>query len=160
MTPDVSGEAVMAELDAPRSNKTVRALIGRCAAMVVLADIVQIIADGQGQELFAMQLISYLDSLRPAAKGKKIDVPVALVFTKTDLCDEPIRDPDAFARANVSGLWKLCESRLKHYRFFCSGVAGSVGTLVDRDGQESLVPLRVEPRGIIEPFAWLMNELP
>jgi hypothetical protein len=159
VTPDVAGEAVMAELDNPRSNRTVRALIAKCAGLVVLADIVQVVADGQGQELFAMQLISYLDSLRPPARRRKIEVPVALVFTKADLCEEPIRDPDAFARANAPGLWKLCESRLQRHRFFCSGVAGSVGKLVDRDGHESLVPLRVEPRGIVEPFSWLMTQL-
>jgi hypothetical protein len=159
VTPDVAGEAVMAELDSPKSNKTVRSLIGKCSAMVVLADIVQVVADGQGQELFAMQLISYLDTLRHTTKRRKVDVPVALVFTKADLFEEPIKDPEAFARANAPGLWKLCESRLQHYRFFCSGVAGSVGKLVDRNGQETLVPLRVEPRGIIEPFAWMMTQL-
>jgi hypothetical protein len=159
VTPDVAGEAVMAELDNPRSNRTVRALIAKCAGLVVLVDIVQVVADGQGQELFAMQLISYLDTLRPPARRRKIEVPVALVFTKADLCEEPIRDPDAFARANAPGLWKLCETRLQHHRFFCSGVAGSVGKLVDRDGHESLVPLRVEPRGIVEPFSWLMTQL-
>ena len=31
--------------------------------------------------------------------------------------------------------------------------------LVDDAGQESLVPLRVEPRGIIEPFAWMMSQV-
>jgi hypothetical protein len=159
VTPDVAGEAVMAELDNPKSNKTVRSLIGRCSALVVLADIVQVVADGQGQELFAMQLVSYLDTLRPPGKKRKVDVPVALVFTKADLFEEPIRDPDSFARANAPGLWKLCESRLQHYKFFCSGVAGSVGKLIDRSGQETLVPLRVEPRGIIEPFGWLMTQL-
>ena len=159
VTPDVAGEAVMAELDSPKSNKTVRSLIGKCSAMVVLADIVQVVADGQGQELFAMQLISYLDTLRQNTRRRKVDVPVALVFTKADLFEEPIKDPEAFARANAPGLWKLCETRLQHYHFFCSGVAGSVGKLVDRSGQETLVPLRVEPRGIIEPFAWLMTQL-
>ncbi|AGA27685.1 TRAFAC clade GTPase domain-containing protein [Singulisphaera acidiphila] len=159
VTPDVAGEAVMAELDNPRSNKTVRALIGRCSALVVLADIVQVVADGQGQELFAMQLISYLDTLRQTAKKRKVEIPVALVFTKVDLFEEPIKDPEDFARANAPALWKLCETRLQHYKFFCSGVAGSVGKLVDRSGQETLVPLRVEPRGIIEPFAWMMTQL-
>jgi hypothetical protein len=57
VTPDVAGEAVMAELDRPKSNPTIRALISRCAALVVLADIVQVVVDGQAQELFAMQLV-------------------------------------------------------------------------------------------------------
>jgi hypothetical protein len=30
---------------------------------------------------------------------------------------------------------------------------------VDRGGGVNLIPLRVEPRGIIEPFAWLLGQL-
>jgi len=158
VTPDVAGEVVAAELASPKSHPTVRALIGRCSALIVLADILQVVSEGQGQELFAMQLISYLDSLRPSKKHTKVGVPVALVFTKADLCEESIADPGAFARANAPGLWKLCEARLAHYRFFASGVAGSAAKLIDRDGRESLVPLRVEPRGIVEPLAWLLGQ--
>ena len=118
VTPDVAGEAVMVELENPRSNETIRALLGSCSALVVLADI---------------------------------------VFTKADLFDGSTKDPEAFARANAPSLWRLCESRLKHCRFYCSGVAGATGRLIDVDGSEVLVPLRVEPRGIIEPFAWLLS---
>ena len=159
VTPDVAGEAVMAELENPKSNQTIRSLIGRCAGLVVLADIVQVVSDGQGQELFAMQLISYLDSLRPQKGRGKVEIPVAIVFTKADLLDGAIRDPESLARSNAPALWRLCESRLKRYRFDCSGVAGSTGRLIDRDGYEMLVPLRVEPRGIIEPFAWLLSQI-
>jgi hypothetical protein len=161
ITPDVAGEAVLAELERPRSNPTIRSLIGRCSGLVVLADLAQVVADGQGQELFAIQLISYLDSLRPPRKrGKsKVDVPVAVVFTKSDLFDGLIRDPDGFARSNAPALWRLCESRLATYKFYSSGVAGSTGVLVDRDGYEHLVPLRVEPRGVVEPFAWLLDRI-
>ena len=68
VTPDVAGEAVMSEMENPGTNKTIRALISRCAGMVVLVDLVEVVADGQSQELFAMQLISYLDC---AASGKE-----------------------------------------------------------------------------------------
>lgn len=160
VTPDVAGEAVMGELENPKSNRTIRALIGKCAALVVLVDILQVVAEGQGQELFAMQLISYLDNLRPSPKKRgKIEVPVAIVFTKADLCEEANHDPDAFARANAPALVRLCETRLQHFRFYCAGVAGSTAKLLDRGGTESLVPLRIEPRGIIEPFAWLLTLL-
>jgi hypothetical protein len=158
VTPDVAGEVVAAELAAPKTHPTVRALIGRCSGLVVLADILQVAGDGQGQELFAMQLISYLDALRPARRKGKVEVPVALVFTKADLCDEPVSDPAAFARANAPGLWRLCEARLARHRFFASGVAGSTARLVDAEGRESLVPLRVEPRGVVEPLAWLLGQ--
>ncbi len=157
VTPDVAGEAVLNELITPRSNPTVRSLIGRCAGLVVLVDTLQVVADGQGQELFAMQLITYLSSLRPTRGNRPLNLPVALIFTKADLCEDSIQNPEEFARTNATGLWKLCESRLRHFRFFGAAVAGSTATLVDRDGIECLVPLRVEPRGIIEPFSWLLS---
>lgn len=159
ITPDVAGEAVASELETPGSNKTIRALIGGCAGLVVLVDVLEVIEDGQGQELFAMQLISYLDALRPGKRNRKIDVPVAIVFTKTDLCDEWNRDPATFAKANASALYSQCEARLGRFSFYFSGVAGSTGRLVDRNGQVMLVPLRIEPRGIVEPFAWLISQL-
>ena len=160
MTPDVAGEAVMSEMENPGTNKTIRALISRCAGMVVLVDLVEVVADGQSQELFAMQLISYLDALRPGRKkSRKLEVPVAVVFTKADLFEEWISDPESFARGNVSSLHAQCQARLEQYSFYCSGVAGSSAKLVDDSGQESLVPLRVEPRGIVEPFAWMVSKL-
>jgi hypothetical protein len=106
-----------------------------------------------------MQLISYLDSLRQSRRGRKVTIPVALVFTKADLCEDAIQDPERFARSNAPGLARICESPLKNFRFYCSAVAGSTAKLVDPYGTETLVPLRIEPRGIIEPFAWLMTQV-
>jgi Double-GTPase 2 len=159
VTPDVAGEAVMGELENPGTHKTIHALIGGCAGLVVLVDVVQVIADGQGQELFAMQLVSYLDALKPRKRNRKIDVPVAIVFTKTDLWDEWIPNPEVFAKTNAPALYTQCRARLQRCSFYFSGVAGSTGRLIDRDGQEMLVPLRIEPRGIVEPFAWMINQL-
>jgi hypothetical protein len=158
VTPDVAGEAVAAELESPGTHATVRALLARCSGLTVLIDTVALIAQGQDQELFAMQLVTYLDALHaPGRRG--LDLPVALVFTKTDLCDEDIGDPAGFAAAHAPALRRMCEARLKQHRFFRSSVAGSCGVLIDRDGGEVLVPLRVEPRGIVEPFAWLAERL-
>lgn len=154
VTPDVAGEAVAAELESPGTHTTIRTLIERCSGLAVLIDTVSVIAEGQSQEFFAMQLISYLEALH-GGRRRKLDVPVALIFTKSDLCDETIENADAFARSHASALWRMCDARLRHYRFFCSSVAGSCGRIVDTNGAEALVPLRVEPRGVIEPFAWL-----
>ena len=112
VTPDVAGEAVTAELERPGTNPTVGTLIGRCGGLVVLLDTVGVIAGGQAQEMFAMQLVSYLDALSHGRR-RKVEVPVALVFTKADLCDEPIVDAEAFARAHVAALWRMCEARLR-----------------------------------------------
>ena len=84
---------------------------------------------------------------------------MAIVFTKTDLCDQWDRDPDTFAKANAPALHTLCRTRLQRYSFYFSGVAGSTGRLIDHNGQVMLVPLRIEPRGIVEPFAWMINQL-
>lgn len=154
VTPDVAGEAVASELESPGTHATVRTLIERCGGLVVLIDTVSVIAEGQAQEMFAMQLISYLESLH-GQRRRKLSVPVALVFTKADLCEETIEDPTDFARSHASALWRMCEARLQSFQFFCSSVAGSCGRLVDRDGGEMLIPLRVEPKGVVEPFIWL-----
>jgi hypothetical protein len=159
VTPDVAGEAVMGELDNPGTHQTIRTILTRCAGLVVLVDVVQVVADGQGQELFAMQLVSYLDALKPRKRNRKVDVPVAIVFTKADLWDDWTRDPEAFAKANTPALYNQCQARLERCMFGFSGIAGSTGRLVDRNGQETLVPLRIEPRGIVEPFAWLISHL-
>jgi Double-GTPase 2 len=159
VAPDVAGEAVVGELEDQGTSKTIRALIARCAGLVVLLDMVRVVADGRGQELFAMQLLSYLDALKPRKRGRKIGVPVAIVFTKADLCDEPIRDAEEFARANTPSLHGQCRARLDRFSFYLSGVAGSTGRLIDRNAQEMLVPLRVEPRGVAEPFAWMVSQL-
>jgi hypothetical protein len=159
VTPDVAGEAVMAELESPGTHQTIRALISRCAGLAVLVDAVGVVADGQGQELFAMQLVSYLDALKPRKRNRRVDVPVAIIYTKTDLWDDSTRDPEAFAKANTPALYNQCRARLERCFFGFSGIAGSTGRLVGPNGQETLVPLRVEPRGIVEPFAWMINQL-
>lgn len=158
VTPDVAGEAVMSEIENPRSNMTVRAVIQRCTALVVLMDTVDVITGGQGQEMFAMQLVTYLDTLQ-TTRQSLLETPVALVFTKADLCEEPILDADLFAKSHTPALRRLCEARLQKFQFFCSAIAGACGQLVDEDGRATLVPLRVEPRGILEPFSWLMGQL-
>lgn len=157
VSPDVAGEAVATELATPNSNPIIRSLIAKCSGLVVLIDLAAVVDEGGEAEIFAMQLIAYLVSLRSQRWGRKVDIPVALVFTKSDLSEEAILKPDSFARANAGALWRICEKQLRHFKFFSSGVAGSVGWLVGPDNQVSLAPLRVEPRGIIEPFAWLFS---
>ncbi len=161
IVPDVAGEAVAAELNTPRTVPTIRTLIRRCDGLIVLIDVEQVITEGQGQELFAMQLISYLNSLQAEHRNRprKIATPVALVFTKADLCVEALYDPVGFATANVSELVGSCEARLEHWQFFASGVAGAVAALTTSDGRFTPVPLRVEPYGILEPFLWMAHHL-
>ena len=158
VTPDVAGEAVMGELENPGSYKTIRALIGGwrawwCWSMSSRS------SRTAGARNSSRCSSSVTWTLKPRKRNRKIDVPVAIVFTKIDLWDEWVRDPEAFAKANAPALYIQCQTRLERFSFYFSGVAGSTSRLIDRNGQEMLVPLRVEPRGIVEPFAWMINQL-
>ena len=129
--------------------------------MVVLIDLVEVVADGQAQELFAMQLVSYLDALRPGRKkSRKVEVPVADRLHQ----GRPLRGMGQRSRGLRPGqrFRTACAVPVPAgavSRSICSGVAGSAAKLVDESGQESLIPLRVEPRGIIEPFAWMVSHV-
>src|SRR5262249_507091 len=57
VAPDVAGEAVVGELESQGTYRTICALLAQCAGLAILIDVVQVVADGKGQELFAMQLI-------------------------------------------------------------------------------------------------------
>ena len=63
------------------------------------------------------------------------------------------------AETTLNLLWSLCKSRLRTSRFFARGVAGSTGYVTDEDGNCVQLPLHVEPRGIVEPFEWILNQL-
>ena len=106
-----------------------------------------------------MQLISYLDALKPRKRNRKIDVPVAIVFTKTDLCDEPIRDAEKFARANTSALYGQCRTRLEASGSTARGWLVRPAGWSTATGRRCSFPCEVEPRGIVEPFAWMANQL-
>ena len=79
-----------------------------------------------------------------------------MIFTKADLCEDSIHDPDAFARANAAGLGGSASRGSRTTGSTARASPARPRRLIDYDGVESLVPLRVEPRGIVEPFAWLM----
>ncbi len=84
--------------------------------------------------------------------------PVALVLTKADECEACFDDPAAFAKRHAPGLWRHCQERFFKHRFFAAGVAVRVRTAQHRRAtSRQRVPLRVEPRGIVEPFAWLVD---
>jgi hypothetical protein len=114
---------------------------------------------GESDEDFqTMKLISYLCELASDRHSGWPARPVALVFTKADQCEQCFENPAAFARRHTPGLVQQCRERLKRHQFFAVGVAGSIGVRNEPDGRVYL-PLRVEPRGIVDPFRWLLEQL-
>ncbi len=155
--PDMAGEAVLQEVEHPHTYRVVRKFLQKCDGVLLLVDAWKIAEGGRDQEHFTMKLISYFSELEKDSKHGWKDQPVAVVFTKSDLCQECADDPDHFARQHAPGLWQQCNQRFDRHRFFAAGVAGTCVSYSQRGQSRVNIPLRIEPHGIIEPFEWLLN---
>ncbi len=157
--PDMAGETILHEADHPNSYPVIRSLLLQCAGVIVLVDAARIAAGHQDQDFFTMKILSYLMELDNDRKTGWPSRPVAMIFSKSDQCEECFDDPAAFARKQAPGVWQQCQERFRRHKFFASGVAGACAD-GDRDGGAfSQTPLRIEPRGIVEPFSWLVEQL-
>lgn len=157
--PDMAGEAILHETDHPNSYPVIRSLLLQCAGVIVLIDATRIAEGQQDQDFFTMKLLSYLMELDSDRKTGWPNRPVAMIFSKSDKCEECFEDASAFARMHAPGVWQQCQERFRRHRFFASGVAGACTNRPELGAGESQVPLRIEPRGIIEPFRWLVEQL-
>lgn len=156
--PDMAGDAVLEEVDHPHTYRVIRAFLKKCVAAMVLVDTLELQKGDLDQNYFTMKLLSYLSELSDDAKDDWSKRPVAIVFTKADQCDDCAIDPAGYARSHAPGLWQQCHERFREYRFFAAGVSGACGKRQSRDGWE-MVPLRIEPHGITEPFEWLLEKI-
>jgi hypothetical protein len=156
--PDLAGEALLEEVDHPNTYPVIRSFLGKCAGVLVLIDAPRVESGESDEDFHTMKLISYLCELQSDKKTGWQTRPVALVFTKADQCEHCFDDPQAFARRHTPGLVQQCRERLKNHVYFAVGVAGACGYRNEPHGKVQ-VPLRIEPRGITEPFKWLLDQL-
>jgi hypothetical protein len=157
--PDVSGAAILGEIESPRSVPAVRRLLAHGVAAMILIDADRLASGIQDSEFAALKIIGDLMSAAPSKKGKSwADRAVAFLFTKADRCDWALDAPEEFARRHAPALWRQCREQLHRHHFFAVSVA-SAATGVDAYGERLNIPLRIEPRGVIEPFAWVVDQL-
>ncbi|MBI2825823.1 MAG: hypothetical protein HYX69_14145 [Planctomycetia bacterium] len=156
--PDMAGESLFEEVDHPHAYRVIRHLLVKCAGALVLIDTVKLQSGVYDQDYFAMKLLSYLHDLDDNPKKGWAHRPMALIFSKADECDEAMQNPTAFAEEHAGGLWRLCREQFHNYKFFATGVAGGCAYRNTPDGRVR-VPLRVEPRGIVDPFEWLLEQI-
>jgi len=160
--PDLAGEALLEEVDHPSTFPVIRSFLTKAAGVLLLIDAPRAESGESDEDFHTMKLVSYLCELTHDAKTEKQNGwpqrPVALVFTKADQCEQCFESPAAFARRHTPGLVQQCRERLKRHQFFAVGVAGACGFRLESRGKVQ-VPLRVEPRGIVEPFQWLLEQL-
>ena len=164
--PDMSGEAVLEEIDHPRTFPVVRSFLAKSVGVVILVDALRLQQGGHEQEHFTMKLLTFLNELenddkqRGRRRDKPSSRPVSVVLTKADQCERCFEDPEAFVQACGSGMWRYCSESFENVKIFASGVAGACAYRFGLGDQRRRVPLRVEPRGIIEPFEWLVSKVP
>lgn len=159
VVPDMSGSALMEEMDHPRSYPVIRALLRKAAGAMLLVDLEELRQHSRRHEFFAMKLLSYLSDLDDRPPNKKFDKPVVVVLTKADRWPACSDDPEGFVRQHAGGFWQLCSQRLRQHTFFTAAVAGgSVGRMLP-SGERVEIPLRIEPRGIVEPLQWLLRKV-
>lgn len=157
--PDMAGESILEEVNHPNTYQVVRSLLEKCAGVLILIDAAKLHSGSLDQDYFTMKLLTYLIELDNHAKTGWGTRPVALVFTKADDCESCFDDPATFARRHSPGLWRQCEDRFKNHQFFAATVAGACAVRKIAGDDNVRVPLRIEPRGIIEPFAWLIEQV-
>lgn len=157
--PDLAGESLLYEVDHPHSYPVIHSLLKRASGVLVLIDAAELNSGSRDQDFFTMKLLSYLSELDCDELEPWRQRPVALVFTKSDECEESFVDCAGYAQAHASGLWQHCLERFERHRYFASGVAGGCAYREIPGYGRVRVPLRIEPRGIVEPFAWLVEQL-
>jgi hypothetical protein len=156
--PDMAGEALFEEVDHPHTHEVVQPLLSMCSGVMVLIDTLALQSGSLEQDYFTMKLMSYLAELDEDPKKGWAARPIAFILTKADECEECFENPAAFAESRAPGLWRLCQERFRNYRFFATGVAGGCAFRTRREGRVR-IPLRIEPRGIVDPFDWLMKQI-
>jgi hypothetical protein len=159
IVPDMAGESILEEVEHPHTYIGVRRFLSKCAGAIVLVDAAEMAGGTREQDYFAMKLVTYLSELADDDGRTWRNRPLALVLSKADRCENCFDDPAAHARRSAMGLVEHCRERFTNHRFFAAGVAGACVTQFVRGAGHVIAPLRIEPRGVIEPFEWLVQSI-
>lgn len=157
--PDMAGEALAAEVATPKTFTAIRSLLQKSAGAILLVDAAMAAAGSTQPDFFALKLLTYLDGIMATKKRGKIQTPVAIVLSKADYCPECFDNPRLFAESNLNRLWNMCKSRFESFDFFAASVVGSLGYGTDDSDNVIPYPLHIAPRGILEPFEWILSKL-
>ena len=157
--PDMAGEAILEEIDHPRTYPIIRSMLAKASGVMILVDASALQEGEQEQDFYTMKMLSYLTELEDSPKKTASEWPVAMIFTKADQCDLCFDDPTDYAKTQTPGLWQHCQERFRRHRFFAAGVAGACAFRPELGEGLVRVPLRIEPHGIVEPFQWLAEQI-
>ncbi len=157
--PDMAGEALSTEVDTPKTFGVIRSLLDKTEAAIVLVDAALAASGSPQPDFFALKLMTYLDDMFAVKRRQRVENAIAVVLCKADYCPECFDDPGGFAKTNLNRLWNICDNRFANVRFFASSVIGSLGFAAGVDDTVVPVPLHAAPRGILEPFEWILDQM-
>jgi hypothetical protein len=157
--PDMAGEALAAEVESPRTIQVIQNLLAKTAGCLVLIDAAAASLGSPHPDFFGLKLMTYLDQIFAERRGQKTRNPVAVLLCKSDYCPECFDDPRGFVKTNLNRLWNICETRFANVEFFATSIIGSLGFTHDNDDNVIPVPLHCAPRGVLEPFEWILSHL-
>ena len=158
MMPDMAGDAIHEELKHPHSYPVIRSFLKKCKGMMIFVDAAELASSRSDEDYFAMKLLSYISELDVESKRRK-PLPLAIVLTKCDERPEAFDDAAAFAQRHATGLWQHSQQRSTCLQFFAASVAGTCTYRRVYRNERIRVPLRIEPRGVVQPFIWLLDQM-
>lgn len=159
LLPDMAGEALSQEVETPQTYKAITGLLAKSTGALVLIDAAIAASGSPHPDYFALKLMSYVDRAFATRRGGRAKNPIAIVLCKADYCPECFDNPRAFAETNLNRLWNICESRFENVAFFATSTVGSLGFARDEENNVVPVPLHAAPRGIMEPFEWIIDRI-
>ena len=161
IAPDIAGEAISFELEQDGSYRAILNIVGNSGGILLLCDSTEVRDAGSQEDLYALKLASYIQELQPETKKRKTkNTPaIAIVLTKCDECPEAFENPELFAKNNMPRFYDFCERHFPKHQFFGSGIVGSSCVIRDSEAGDRLIPLDVQPRGVLEPLHWVIEQL-
>jgi hypothetical protein len=157
--PDLSAGSLLDEWERPGRHAAVRSSLKQSSGLMLLLDAPRL-AEGDRQEEFtALKTLSYLCELDGHRRRGWPGRPVAIVLTKTDQVPAATACPEQFVADMAPQFWDLCDGRLHEKRVFAVSVTPSVAGRVTDGPDEWQTPLRIEPKGVLAPFQWILSHL-
>ena len=158
------GRSLVVETERANRYPALRSLLAKAAGVMVLADAEQLQSGDHSQDFVALKLLSLIGELRDEhshtwrSRGPERR-PLALGADQGRQVRRTAPTTRAsLPRATPARLWNDCPTGSRDTK--CSRVPSPVRQPIAKVmARPQQVPLRIEPRGIIEPFGWLMTEL-
>lgn len=151
---DPSGGAWARQADAPGADAALAALLEHAQAAMLLVDADRLQSGDHAEEFLLMKLLAQF-----APDSRRRRKPLALVLTKADASPGCEDDPLGFVRSHAGALLSACEARRRETRVFAAAVVGAAAPR-RHAGTHRMAPLRVEPRGVVQPLGWIAERLP